>query len=151
MRHCAVLTDFLLSRRLVSHDMITTATAMTRRHAGLVGSSELGNNLISCDTVLTGSCSSFLRIALIFKIFLETESRCCYEKNTKLHEILFFFFFLDIVFCVLLQKEGIQGPPQPLRQRAPPAKMPREAEAHPKPGRTPKGGRGVKRWGGGGG
>lgn len=34
-------------------------------------------------------------------------------------------------FCVLLQK-GTQGPPQPPRQRAPPAKTPREAEARPK-------------------
>lgn len=33
--------------------------------------------------------------------------------------------------CAFLQK-GPPGPPQPQRQRAPPAMMPREVEAHPK-------------------
>lgn len=34
--------------------------------------------------------------------------------------------------CVSLQTE-LQGPPRPLRRRAPPAKMPRPVEAHLKP------------------
>lgn len=46
-------------------------------------------------------------------------------------------------FCIyrfpmfFLQGETL-GPPQPLRQRAPPAKMPREVEARPKPSRRVK-------------
>lgn len=64
----------------------------------------------------------------------------------------FFFFFLHIFVCVFLQK-GTRGPPQPLRQRAPPAKMPREVEAHPKPSQRPKGEKsrgGKSRWEAGG-
>lgn len=54
---------------------------------------------------------------------------------------LFCFFFLP-QYCshVFLQKET-RGPPQPLRQRAPPAKTPREVEARPKLSQRPKGGR----------
>ncbi|TNN59156.1 cAMP-dependent protein kinase inhibitor gamma [Liparis tanakae] len=43
--------------------------------------------------------------------------------------------------CPTLTLKESRGPPQPLGQRAPPAKMPREVEARPKLSQTPKGGR----------
>lgn len=55
------------------------------------------------------------------------------------------FVFLHIVSHAFLQRET-RGPPQPLRQRAPPAKMPREAEARPKLSQRPKGGGRAEEW-----
>lgn len=66
-------------------------------------------------------------------------------RNAKPFLSLIINTIFDLIFVLIvshgfLQKET-RGPPQPLRQRAPPAKMPREAEAHPKLSRRLKGGR----------
>ncbi len=97
--------------------------------------------------VATGSCSSFLRILIIFSFWsLRADLLHAVWIATFEHEnihnlwLIFFFFFFAYCLPCFLQRET-RGPPQPLRQRAPPAKMPREVEAHPKLSQRPKGGR----------
>lgn len=73
-------------------------------------------------------------VMMIILFFVEAESRFIVRPFTY----RIFDSSVCIVPRVFLQEET-RGPCQPLRQRAPPAKMPREVEAHPKLCQRPKG------------
>lgn len=82
----------------------------------------------------------------LFLIFLETKSRFMAFRMSNRSDLCnkFHFFPFCTPFCVFPPQKGTRVAPRPLRRRAQPAKMPREAEARPKP--SPETG-----WGGEGG